>query len=151
REWNEKLSACERLRREYTTRADDSLLSLNSEQRSRLMRLAQDIPLVWRAGTTTQAERKQLVRYLIKDVTLNKEEKTVKITVRWQTEAFTRLEIPRPRKSCDICRTDPQVVTMVRRLSPDHADKQIAIALNQAGLSPGRGGAFTAGKVQWIR
>jgi DNA invertase Pin-like site-specific DNA recombinase len=151
REWNEKLSACERLRREYTTRAHDSLLSLNSEQRSRLLRLAQDIPLVWRAGTTTQAERKQLVRYLIKDVTLNKEEKTIKITVRWQTEAFTRLEIPRPRKSCDVCRTDPQVVTMVRRLSPDHADKQIALALNQAGLCPGRGGAFTASKVQWIR
>jgi DNA invertase Pin-like site-specific DNA recombinase len=150
-EWNEKLSACERLRREYSTRPDDSLLSLSPEQRSRLLRLAQDIPLVWRAGTTTQAERKQLVRYLIKDVTLTKAEMTIKITIRWQTEAFTRLEIPRPRKSCDICRTDPQVVTMVRQLSPDHADKQIALALNQAGLPPGRGGAFTASKVQWIR
>lgn len=151
REWNEKLSECERLQREYSTRINDSLLPLNSEQRSRLLRLAQDIPLVWRAGTTTQAERKQLVRYLIKDVTLAKTETTITITIRWQTEAFSRLEVSRPRKSCDVCRTDPRIVAMVRQLSPDHTDQQIALALNQAHLSPGRGGSFTASKVQWIR
>jgi len=61
------------------------------------------------------------------------------------------LEIPRPGKSCDQCRTSSQAVTLVRQLAPDHTDKQIATVLNQAGLCPGHGGAFTAGKVQWIR
>ena len=151
RDWNEKLAAIEGLQREYLSRPQNSSVSFGPEQRGRLLQLAQDIPLVWHADTTTNVERKQLLRYLIKDVTLTRGEKTIHITIRWQTEALTRLEIPRPIKSCDKCRTSSQAVTLIRQLAPDHTDKQIATALNQAGLPPGHGGAFTASKVQWIR
>jgi DNA invertase Pin-like site-specific DNA recombinase len=151
RDWNEKLAEVERLQREYLARPANSLLSIGPEQRSRLLALAQDIPLVWRASTTTQAERKLLLRYLIKDVTLTKGEETIHLTIRWQTEALTQLEIPRPQKSWEKNRTSSQAVALIRELAPSHNDKQIATTLNEAGLRAGYGGEFTASKVLWIR
>ena len=91
RDWNEKLADVERFQREYLARPINPLLPMSAEQRSRLLALAQDIPLVWRASTTKQAERKQLLRYLIKDVTLSRRETTIQISIRWQTEAFTQV------------------------------------------------------------
>jgi hypothetical protein len=151
RDWNVKLAEVERLQREYLARPINSLLPINPEQRSRLLALAQDIPLIWHASTTTQIERKQLLRYLIKDVALCKRENTIQIAIRWQTEALTQLEIPRPPKSWEKTRTSSQAVALVRRLAPNHNDKQIAIALNEAGLRAGHGGEFTASKVLWVR
>jgi len=151
RDWNEKLAAVECLEREYLARPKNSLVFLGPEHRSQLLALAQDIPLVWYASTTTQAQRKQLLRYLIKDVTLIRGETTIKITIRWQTEALTQLELPRPVKSSEQCKTSAQVVALIGRLAPKHTDQQIAASLNQGGWRAGRGGAFTASKVQWIR
>lgn len=151
RDWNEKLAEVERLQREYLARPTNPLLPMSAEQRSRLLALAQDIPLVWRASTTKQAERKQLLRYLIKDVTLSRSETTIQISIRWQTEAFTQLAIPRPQKSWEKNRTSSQAVAMIRELAPNHSDKQIAAALNEAGLRAGYGGEFTTSKVSWIR
>lgn len=151
RDWNEKLADVERLQRESLGRPINSLLPTGAEQRACLLALAQDIPSVWRASTTTQAERKQLLRYLIKDVTLTRREKAIHLTIRWQTEALTQLEVPRPVKSSEKCRTSSQALALISRLAPDHTDRQIAVALNQAGIRAGKGGAFTAGKVQWVR
>jgi DNA invertase Pin-like site-specific DNA recombinase len=151
RDWNEKLAEIERVQREYLARPINSLLPIGPQQRSRLLALAQDIPLVWRSDTTTPAERKQLLRYLIKDVSLIKAAKTIPITIRWQTEAITQLEIERPPKHYEQFRTSSQVIDLIQQMAPNHTDKQIAAALNQAGLHPGRGGEFTASKVLWIR
>jgi hypothetical protein len=151
RDWNEKLTAVELSQREYLTRPKHSLFSFGPEDRSRLLALAQDIPLVWHAPTTTQVQRKQLLRYLIKDVTLSKGETKIHLTIRWQTEALTQLEIPRPVKAYERCRTSSQAIGLIRQLASEHTDKQIAAALNQAGLCAGQGGEFSASKVQWIR
>jgi hypothetical protein len=151
RDWNEKLAAIESLQREYLTRPQNPLVSFGPEQRARLLQLAQDIPLVWQARTTTNVERKQLLRYLIKDVTLTRAEKTIDLTIRWQTEALTKLNLSRPVKASEKCRTSPQALALISQLATDHTDQRIAAALNQAGIRPGKGGEFTARKVQWIR
>jgi DNA invertase Pin-like site-specific DNA recombinase len=151
RDWNEKLAEVERLEREHTALPKPGAGFLTAEQRAHILTLAQDLPLVWQASTTTHAERKQLLRYLIKDVTLTKAETTIQIRIRWQSEALTQLEIPRPQKAWEKCRTSSEVIVLVRQWAPHHTDQQIAARLNQAGWHAGRGGAFTAAKVQWIR
>ena len=76
---------------------------------------------------------------------------TIEISIRWQTEACTELEVPRPRRSYEVRRTDPAVVERVRALAPGHTDRRIAALLDQEGHRPGMGGPFTADKVHWIR
>ncbi len=150
-DWNEKLAEAEHLEHEYTALPKVTAYFLSPAERQRILALAQDLPTVWQASTTTSAERKQLARLLIKDVTLTKGETTVHVRIRWQTEALTPLEIPRPKRSYDLRRTPAAVVERIRALASDHTDSQIAAQLNQEGLTPGTGGCFTDGKVQWIR
>jgi DNA invertase Pin-like site-specific DNA recombinase len=151
REWNDKLAELERLEREHATLPPWAARQVSAEERQRILALAEDLPALWHAATTTAAERKQLLRFLIQDVTLTKQERTIAIAVRWQTHACTALEVARPRRSCDARRTDAAVVDRVGALASRHADPQIATILNEEGLTPGMGGAFTAGKVQWVR
>jgi DNA invertase Pin-like site-specific DNA recombinase len=151
KEWNEKLAAVEQLERERTLSPTAAAQRLSPEERQRILGLAEDLPVLWHAPTTTPAERKQLLRLLVKDVTLTKETTTIRLAVRWQTEAATTLEVPRPPRSCDARRTPATVVDRVRILAADHTDRQIADQLNNEGCQSGRGGSFTPSKVQWIR
>src|SRR6266487_4480766 len=118
RDWNEKLREVEQLQREYLALPKPTALLITPEERQRILRLAQNVPAVWHAPTTTQAERKQLVRYLIKDVTLTKREMVIEVRIRWRTEALTEVRVPRPKLVADARRTDAQVVARVRELAP---------------------------------
>ena len=151
RDWNEKLTGAEQLQREYAGLPKPTALLITPQERERILALAQNVPEVWHAPTTSQAERKQLLRYLIKDVTLTKREQVIEARIRWQTEALTDLTVPRPKRAADARRTDPQVVARVRELAPICTATQIADRLNQEGWRAGLGGSFTASKVDWIR
>jgi len=151
REWNEKLQEVDRLEREYQAAPKPAALLLSAEQREQIRMLAQDLPALWNAETTTCTQRKQLLRWLIKDVTLSKRGNVIGIDIRWQTEARTSLAIPRLRKSWEVRQTSQQVVTRIRELAPTHTDTQIAALLNTEGERSGMGGALTASKVEWIR
>jgi hypothetical protein len=151
RDWNEKLTALDRLERESAAHPTPESLIVNEEERARILALAQDVPLVWHAPSTTAAERQQLLRLLIKDVTLTKLPTTIRIAVRWQTEACSALEIERPQHVADAKRTPPAVVTRVSELAPLHTDEQIAHCLNAEGFRSGSGGSFSPSKVEWVR
>jgi DNA invertase Pin-like site-specific DNA recombinase len=151
RDWNAKLAAVDQLEREEATRPRPTAQLVSPAERERILALAQDLPALWHAAATPQAERKQLLRCLVKDVTLTKQARTIQIGIRWQTEACTALEIPRPLRSCEARRTDPAVIRRIRELARNHTDRQIAVQLNQEELRPGLQGLFTASKVQWLR
>src|SRR6266516_2242380 len=151
RDWNAKLTEVEQLQREHAALPKPAALLITPQERERILALAQNVPAVWHASTTSQAERKQLLRYLIKDVTLTKREQMIEVRIRWQTEALTDLTVPRPKLVADARRTDPQVVARVRAVPAAHTARHIAGQLNQEGWRAGVGGSFTASKVEWIR
>ncbi len=151
RDWNEKLAEADRLRQEYSALPVRSLRPVTAQERQAILALAQDVPQVWHAPTTTNNQRKQLLRLLVKDVTLTKQGKVIAIGLRWQTGALTALSIARPLRAYEAVKTVPDVVTRIRALAPDHSDTQIAQQLNQEGFKPGHDGQFTRGKISWIR
>jgi DNA invertase Pin-like site-specific DNA recombinase len=151
RDWNEKLTALDQLTREYTELAPGAAHHVSEAERQGILDLVHDLPAVWHAGTTTHAERKQVVRLLIKDVTLTKLATTIRIAVRWQTHACSTLEVDRPQRVAVIRRTSHEVIERIQQLALDHSDLQIAERLNQAGYQSGQGGTFSARKVAWLR
>ena len=70
REWNERLAEIERMERDATLRPRLASRLVDPEEQRRVLALAQDLSKVWHAPTTPQTARKQLLGYLIKDVTL---------------------------------------------------------------------------------
>jgi hypothetical protein len=151
RDWNEKLAALERLEREYAAVAPLQPQMMSPEERQRILALATDLPTLWHAPTTTNTARKQLLRYLIKDVTLTKQETTIMVAIRWQTGACTTCTAPRPPRSCDTWRTDPAVLARIREWAPTQSDAAIAARLTAEGYRAGRGGPITAATVEWLR
>ncbi len=151
RDWNEKVATLDRLDREYATQPTPQSLIVNNEERSRILALAHDVPLVWHAPPTTAAERKQFLRLLLKEVTLTKPPPTLALAVRWQTAACSPLDSARPKRAADAQRTAPAVITRVRALAPTHTEEQIASCLNAEGFRRGSGGTFSAGKVAGLR
>jgi DNA invertase Pin-like site-specific DNA recombinase len=151
REWNERLAEIERMERDETLRPQLASRLVDPEERRRVLALAQDISKVWHAPTTPQTARKQLLGYLIKDVTITRGETLIQVAIRWQTEACTVLEVPRPKRSYEARRTDPAIVARVRVLASEHTDRQIAALLDQEGFRSGTGGRFTQNIVTQLR
>ena len=151
RDWNEKLSVLDQLERDYTETVPAASSHVSEAQRQGIVDLVHDLPAVWQAQTTTHAERKQVLRLLIKDVMLTKLEKTIRIDVRWQTQACSTLEVPRPKQSYVIRRTAPEVIERLGQLAQDHTDIEIAEFLNDEGYRSGQGGVFTPKKIKWLR
>jgi hypothetical protein len=151
RDWEARLAEVEHLERESATRPDRSIRLVDPAERARILALAQDLPALWNAATTTNGERKQLLGYLIKDVCLNRGETMIEVSIRWQTEACTVLSIPRPQRSCDKRRTDPAALTRLRELAADTTDRRIAEILNQEGFRSGTKGCFTPNRVKQLR
>jgi len=151
RDWNEKLSVLDQLERDYTETAPAASRHVSEAQRQGIVDLVHDLPAVWQAETTTHAERKHVVRLLIKDVMVTKLEKTVRVDVRWQTQACSTLEVARPTPAYVIRRTAPEVIERIGQLARTYIDIEIATRLNDAGYRSGQGGAFTARMVKWLR
>ena len=70
-QWEDKLRGVEQLEREFESWRRRQRLTLNDEDRDQILALAQDLPRVWSAPTTTAADRKQLLRLLIESVLLD--------------------------------------------------------------------------------
>jgi len=151
RDWESKLAEVERLERESAARPALATRLVDPAERARILALAQDLPTLWQAATTTQVERKQLLGFLIKDVCLRRTEATIEVAIRWRTEACTVLDIPRPKRSCDARRTDPAALARIHALAADTSDCQIAQILNREGLRSGTGRLFTTNIVKQIR
>nr|MBN1229156.1 recombinase family protein [Anaerolineae bacterium] len=146
-DWNQKLQQLEVLQRAQNRRPTPGDLPLTDQERQQVLALVQDVPALWHAPTTTPAERKQMLRFLIRDVTLLGLETTIQIGIVWQTDATTQVTIPRGTK-----RTDPAIIDHIRRLAAEaHSDEQIASWMNAAGYTTARCHPFTAARVHELR
>ena len=128
-------------------------LELSDEQRQQILQLAQDLPAVWRSPTTTAQERKEMLGLLVKQIALTpieQPERQTQIKILWHTGAMSELSTPRPTIGQKVG-TPKVAVEAIRELAAGHTDDEIAQILNQRGLVSGRGNAFTASSVSWIR
>ena len=151
RDWEAKLVEVERLERESAARPTLATRLVDPAERARILALAQDLPALWQAATTTQVERKQLLGFLIKDACLTRAETTIGVAIRWRTEACTALNVPRPKRSCDARRTGPAALVRLRALAADTSDSQIARILTREGFRSGTCRPFTTNIVKQLR
>src|SRR4051794_22283327 len=71
RRWDESLRAGQQLEAEFERFTRAQPRPPGEAERERILRLAGEVPMLWRAPTTTHADRRQVVRLLIDRVVLN--------------------------------------------------------------------------------
>lgn len=121
--------------------------------REQIEQVARDLPALWAADSTTERDRKRLLRALIADVTLTSEpnSRELRVGIRWRSGAAQEHTIQRPQTRAEVTRTPSEAIELTRRLAPTHTNAQIAAQLNAAGICNSSGGPFAAEHVQWIR
>jgi len=150
RRWNEKLAELSKAEEEYARAMKAEDPDLSPAARERIQSLISDLPKVWNDHRTPARERKRILRLLIEDVTLIRDQ-VVHLHIRWKGGATTSLELPLPLGAPYLHRTSATVVELLRALANAQTDGQIAVTLNARWLRTGTGKRFTGLAVWRIR
>ncbi len=149
RRWNEKLKELAAVR-EKAEAASRHVVLLTEEEMARARYLADNLDELWRSQTTTNRDRKQLLRCLIEEVQLTTDEQRYRVRIIWKGGAVTEREVQR-RPACGITRTSADAIELVRQLAQEFDDAQIARILNRQGRRTGFGNPFTQSNVLSLR
>ena len=152
RDWEKALGALAEAEAELQLRERQRPRTLTDREREQLLQLGSDLGRVWSAPSTTDRDRKQLIRCLIEEVIVdvNRHERRATLTIRWQGAALTELAVALPKPQPAI-RTDEDTIALLRRLAAHYDDATIAGILNRQGRRSARGERFTAIIVRDLR
>ena len=150
--WNEALSALSQLEQEYAEVHHRELAPLSETEQESVRQLAQDLPLLWHAQTTTATDRKRLLRLVIREVTLtvHAEGRAADFVILWSGDVITHHSVTCPPIGWH-CVTDESTVQRIRTLASGHPDHQIAEVLNTEGIRTQTGKLWTYERVRSIR
>jgi hypothetical protein len=150
--WNEQLERVAQLERAYTQAAQQAHWQLSPSERTALRDLAQNLPAIWAAPTTTNRERKQLLRSAITTVQLDgqREAGQIEVLIHWRSGTITRLMLVRPAPGEGSLKTPAAAVELIHQLAPTQTYAEIAEQLNAAGWRSAFGRPFTAQHVGYV-
>ncbi len=152
--WEEKLRRVEQIEQEYDAWRREQLVSLADADRLEILALGENLPQLWRAETTTSADRKQIARLVIKEVALDQKRRRgfVWIRIVWQTGAVTEHWIQRRVQSytqhadADLLRTRIIELNGMQKM-----DVEIATILNDEGFRTAHGPPFSGEMIHVLR
>src|SRR5262249_11404902 len=146
--WHAALHSLKTLAELYAQERAQALAPLSAADRALSERLVTDLPGIWQAPTTTPTDRKQMVRCLIREVSLDSFSVPgqTRLPLRWQTGCVTTMTVRRP--TCgDVHRLESTVVARVRELAQTYPDDRIATLLNAEGFTTQQGSPWTYRRV----
>ena len=153
-EWETALRELAGAEAELARRETARPKTLTPQEKQAILALGDDLGAVWDAPTTTDKDRKQLLRTLLDEVniTLHRDdpEPHAALVLRWKGGAISELTVPLRRRQPKI-RTDEDTIDLIRRLAVHHPDAQIAGILNRQGRRTARGMSYTASRSQSLR
>jgi len=152
-EWERRLRDLAAAEAELERRERQRPRTLSSEEEKKLRSLGSDLDKVWMAPTTTDRDRKELLRALLEEVflTVNKPERSAHLTLRWRGGALTDIDLSLPRMKPRGLHTDEDTISLLRRLAVHYSDDVIAGILNRQGRRTASGERFTANQVGSLR
>ena len=153
RRLEQALAAVERERGKLAALEHARPQPLSDEERRALSGLARDLPRLWGAGTTTDRDRKQLLRTLIREVvvTVHGEPRRAAVEISWEGGARSELAVKLNARGPDTRRLGEGTIELIRRLAEHHPDRQIAAILSRQGRQTGTGLPFTEARVKAAR
>ncbi len=153
-EWNTALQQLADAEAELARRQAGRPRALSPAERAAILALGDDLGQVWDAPTTTDKDRKQLLRTLLDEVNITARrddpDPHALLILRWKGGAISELTVPLRRPQPKI-RTDEDTIDLIRRLAVHYPDAVIAGILNRQHRTTARGMSYTASRVASLR
>src|SRR5713101_6032344 len=152
-EWEKRLRDLATAETELQRREQQRPRPLSQEEKERIRSLGSDLYRVWTAPTTTDRDRKELLRTLLEEVivAVDRPERRAHLTLRWRGGTLMELDLSLPRSQPRGIRTDEDTISLLRRLAAHYSDDVIAGILNRQGRKTATGERFTANQVGSLR
>jgi DNA invertase Pin-like site-specific DNA recombinase len=146
--WEEALHVQQQLHEDYERWRRAAPSRLSGEERALIRSLADDLPALWRAATTTVMDRQRIARLLLEQVSVavDKASERVAVQLHWLGGSIQDQVLIRPVKSYTQQADYPKLVAQLRAWQKQRLTaRQIAERLNAAGFRPPkRARQFTA-------
>jgi len=139
REWEERLAAQEKIEEEYDRFRCSQPRLLTEEEREAIRRLAENIPALWQASTTTDGERKEIIRQVIERVVVEErsESEQVHVAIEWVGGVPTDEDMVRPVGRLEQLSYYGQLCARLSVLAGEGLSaEEIANHLNEEGYRP---------------
>jgi hypothetical protein len=139
RRWDEALRADEQLQADYSRFQRACPTQLAAQEREQIIALAQDLPALWHAASTTPEDRQTIARLLLEQVTVTVEGNTDRIEaeLRWAGGFVSRHTLHRPVQTYEQLWNYKELVTRIDALRAKRKTlSEIAATLNAEGFHP---------------
>jgi len=152
-EWEKRLRDLAAAEAELERREKQRPHTLREAEKKKILSLGSDLGKVWTAPTTTDRDRKELLRALLEEVMVRVEraERRAHLTLRWRGGTLTECDLSLPRMKPRGLHTDEDTISLLRRLAVHYPDDVIAGVLNRQGRKTATGERFTAIHVGGLR
>jgi predicted DNA-binding transcriptional regulator AlpA len=152
-EWEKRLRDLAAAEAELERREKQRPRTLREAEKKKIFSLGSDLGKVWTAPTTTDRDRKELLRVLLEEVIVSVEraERRAHLTLRWRGGTLTECDLSLPRMKPRGLHTDEDTISLLRRLAAHYPDDVIAGILNRQGRKTATGERFTAIHVGGLR
>jgi DNA invertase Pin-like site-specific DNA recombinase len=154
RVWEEKLRVVERIEQDYDRWCREQPLVLGDDDRDALQALGQNLPQVWHASSTTAADRKRILRFIIREVILDqtKLKGHVWLKIVWHTGATSEHTVKRRVHTYNDYADLAQLRQRITQLNAAGTmGKEVAQVLNQEGFTAACGCRFQGETVWQLR
>jgi DNA invertase Pin-like site-specific DNA recombinase len=151
RRWEEALREEQNLRQEYDRFCTIQPARLSPREREQIHALAQDIPELWNAQSTTAEDRQRLVRILIERIVANVQGQSeqVELTIHWAGGFVSQHQVLRGVQRYEQLADYPRLLARIEELRQQGKSlADVAACLNAEGFHPPkRVERFTGGMV----
>ena len=154
RAWEERLRRADQIEQEYNAWRREQAVSISESDRQEILALGEDLPRLWHAASTRSADRKHIVRLVIKEVTLDQKRRRgyVWIRVIWQTGAASEHWLQRCVQSYAQHADQDRLRQRIAELNGlQKMDGEIAAILNEEALRTAHGPPFSGNMIHCLR
>ena len=153
REWEQRLVVLRQAEADLARQRCRRPPTLTAEEVAWLSKAGADLHAIFDAPTTTQRERKQLLRALICEVVITVDRAAGRADGRivWEGGATTNFTVVLPKRGAGARPTEQETIGIIRRLAPHYSDATIARLLARQAQPTATGLPFTAERVAHVR
>jgi DNA invertase Pin-like site-specific DNA recombinase len=149
-DWNQAIQLHKKTQEDFNNKKAKEEQILSQEQQKEIIKLCSDFPALWRNNSLSDKDRKRMIRLIIEDVTLTKNENIV-LQIRFKGGAIETHYLPLPKSFFEEKKHSPEVIAEIERLLCNNTDGEVAEKLNEKGLVSGTGKTFDARRISRIR
>ena len=152
-DWEQRLQLLHAAEADLTRHEHERPRILQPDERQAILALGCDLEHVWAAPTTTDRDRKELLRTLLEEaiIAIATDAQQAHLTLRWRGGLLSELDVALSGVHTPAIRTDEDTIDLLRRLAVHYPDAVIAGIFNRQGRRTATGLRFTVNRVCSLR